>query len=143
MSLDDIVSFSEDVPETLETERGRTNVITVCNGTDVIIYVELNPIEVVRRLKARQKDFGVGVDSGVLQGNVGVNLKMKLGEVEHGTEILETKKQTVHPHSISNINIPDKHISKIHSENAALVHNCLHIWSFFSGSILQNFLFCL
>ena len=76
MSLDDIVSFSEDVPETLETERGRTNVITVCNGTDVIIYVELNPIEVVRRLKARQKDLGVGVDSGVLQGNVGVNLKV-------------------------------------------------------------------
>ena len=73
MSLDDIVSFSEDVPETLETERGRKNVITVCNGTDVIIYVELNPIEVVRRLKARQKDFGVGVDSGVLQGNVGLS----------------------------------------------------------------------
>ena len=68
---------------------------------------------------------------------------MKLGEVENGTEILETKKQTVHPHSISNINIPDKHISMIHSENAALVHNCLHIWSFFSGFILQNFLFCL
>ena len=68
---------------------------------------------------------------------------MKLGEVENGTEILETKKQTVHPHSISNINIPDKNISMIHSENAALVHNCLHIWSFFSGFILQNFLFCL
>merc|ERR1712154_162252 len=52
-------------------------------------------------------------------------MQMELGEVSHEKEVLESKKQTVHPHATSNINIPEEHISKMHSEKAVLLHNCL------------------
>ena len=52
---------------------------------------------------------------------------MELGEVEHEKEVLESRKQTLHPHSTCNINIPKEHISKIHTENAVLLHNCLYL----------------
>ena len=48
-----------------------------------------------------------------------------MGKVDHEKEVLETKKQTLFPHAVSNINLPDKHMSKIHTEKAALLHNCL------------------
>ena len=61
---------------------------------------------------------------------------MKLGEANHEKEVLESRKQTVHPHSTSNINIPEEHLSKIHTENAVLLHNCLFLrWI----KTLQNF----
>ena len=52
---------------------------------------------------------------------------MELGEVEHEKEVLESKKQTLHPHSTCNTNIPKEHISRMHSENAVLLHNCLYL----------------
>ena len=55
--------------------------------------------------------------------------QVELGEVEHEKEMLESRKQTVHPHSTSNINIPEEHLSKIHTENAVLLHNCLFLRS--------------
>ena len=58
---------------------------------------------------------------------------MELGEVDHEKEVLESRKQTVHPHSTWNINIPEDHISKMHTEKAVLLHNCLYI-----RSIAQN-----
>ena len=62
--------------------------------------------------------------------------QMKLGEANHEKEVLESRKQTVHPHSTSNINIPEEHLSKIHTENAVLLHNCLFLrWI----KTLQNF----
>ena len=61
---------------------------------------------------------------------------MKLGEANHEKEVLESRKQTVHPHSTSNINIPEEHLSKIHTENAVLLHNCLFLRS---TKTLQNF----
>ena len=52
---------------------------------------------------------------------------MELGEVEHEKEVLESKKQTLHPHSTCNTKIPKEHISRMHSENAVLLHNCLYL----------------
>ena len=75
------VSFSEEVPDNLEgetePERGRRSVITICNGTDAIVYVELHPIQMVRRTKARKKNFGVGVGTAPLEGTVGVNMQVR------------------------------------------------------------------
>ena len=62
--------------------------------------------------------------------------QVKLGEANHEKEVLESRKQTVHPHSTSNINIPEEHLSKIHTENAVLLHNCLFLRS---TKTLQNF----
>ena len=79
MSVDigNSVSFSEEVPDNLEgetePERGRRSVITICNGTDTIVYVELHPIEMVRRNIARNKDFGFGVE-----GAGGVTIKVAI-----------------------------------------------------------------
>ena len=56
------------------------------------------------------------------------------GEVEHEKEMLESRKQTVHPHSTWNINIPEDHISKMHTEKAVLLHSCLYIRSTFQNS---------
>ena len=76
--VDCSVTFSEGLPEYVEeeTERGRKNVIRICNGTDKTVYVELHPIEMVRRNKARNKNFGFGVDAAPLQGSGGVNVKV-------------------------------------------------------------------
>ena len=75
--VDNSVSFSEEVPDNLEgetePERGRRSVITICNGTDSIVYVELHPIEMVRRNIARNKDFGFGVE-----GAGGVTIKVAI-----------------------------------------------------------------
>ena len=61
---------------------------------------------------------------------------MKVGKAIHEKEVLENRNQTVHPHSTSNINIPEEHLSKIHTENAVLLHNCLFLrWI----KTLQNF----
>ena len=65
---------------------------------------------------------------------------MKLGEANHEKEVLESRKQTVHPHSTSNINIPEEHLSKIHTENAVLLHNCLFLRL---NKTLQNFNLCI
>ena len=72
------VSFSESVPNYREEdiERGKKNVITICNGTDLTIYVELHPIEMVRRNKARQRNFGFGVNATPFEGAVGVNMQV-------------------------------------------------------------------
>ena len=73
------VAFSEGLPEYAEeeTERGRKNVIRICNGTDMDVYVELHPIEMVRRNKARNKNFVFGADAAPLQGAGGVNVQVK------------------------------------------------------------------
>ena len=60
---------------------------------------------------------------------------MKLGEASHEKEVLESRKQTVHPHSTWNINIPEENISRMHTEKAVLLHNCLYIRSTFKNSI--------
>ena len=145
--VDNSVTFSETLPDYLEedTVRGKKNVITICNGTDMTVYAELHPIELVRRLNGRQKKFGFGVQAAPLQGAGGANVEVhqcmplrkfsikqvELGEVEHEKEVLDTRKQTVHPHSTSNIIIPKDHISKLHPENAALLHNSILLWSAF------------
>ena len=54
---------------------------------------------------------------------------MELGEVDHELTVLETKKETVFPHVICIIEIPKEHISKVHTENAVLLHNCLFLRS--------------
>ena len=128
--------------------------ITICNGTNMIVYVELHPIELVRRNKSRNKNFGFGVEAKPLEGAGGVNvqvhwtllllvfascvsfffehdfclvyvIQVELGEVDHEKELLDSRKETVHPHSICNIELPKEHISKVHTENAVLLHNCL------------------
>ena len=73
--VDSSIGFSETVPEypEEETERGKRDVITICNGADAIVYVELHPIEMVRRNIARNKDFGFGVE-----GAGGVNVKVAI-----------------------------------------------------------------
>ena len=53
--------------------------------------------------------------------------QMKLGEVSYVKDMLEIMTHSVHPHSQSNINIPGENISKIHTEKAALLHNCLTV----------------
>ena len=55
------ISFSEDVLED-ETGRGAENSIVVCNGLEQVVYVELQPIETVRRDKARGKELSLGAD---------------------------------------------------------------------------------
>ena len=77
--IDSSISFSETVPEypeEEETERGRRDVITICNGAVPMVYVELHPIQMVRRTRARKKNFGVGVDTAPLEGAVGVNMQV-------------------------------------------------------------------
>ena len=64
--------------------------------------------------------------------------QVELGEVEHEKEMLESRKQTVHPHSTWNINIPEDHISKMHTEKAVLLHNCLYIRSTFQNSEVSS-----
>ena len=59
------------------SERWKRDVITICNGADAIVYVELHPIQMVRRTKARKKNFGVGVNTAPLKGAVGVNLQVR------------------------------------------------------------------
>ena len=78
--VDNSISFSENVPEypEEETERGMKSIITVCNGSNTIIYVELHPIEMVRRTASRNKKFGVGVDNGGLGVKVGAPLTLQL-----------------------------------------------------------------
>ena len=75
------VSFSESVPNHREEDidRGKKNVITICNGTDITIYVELHPIEMVRRNKARQRNVGFGVNATPFEGAVGVNMQVIIG----------------------------------------------------------------
>ena len=74
------VSFSESVPNHREEdiERGKKNVITICNGTDIIVYIEVHPIEMVRRNKVRQRNVGFGVNATPLEGGAGVNMQVKL-----------------------------------------------------------------
>ena len=78
VDVDSSVSFSEISPEypEEETERGRKNVITICNGADVIVYVELHPIELVRRSKTPIRNIGFGIDVAPLKGAVGANLQV-------------------------------------------------------------------
>ena len=64
--------------------------------------------------------------------------QVELGEVEHEKEMLESRKQTVLPHSTWNINIPEDHISKMHTEKAVLLHNCLHIRSTFQNPLTSQ-----
>ena len=73
------VSFSESVPDHREEDidRGKKNVITICNGTNMTIYVELHPIEMVRRNKARHRNVGFGVNAAPLEGAAGVNMQVK------------------------------------------------------------------
>ena len=73
------VSFSESVPNHREEdiERGKKNVITICNGTDIIVYIEVHPIEMVRRNKVRQRNVGFGVNATPLEGGAGVNMQVK------------------------------------------------------------------
>ena len=62
-------------------------------------------------------------------------IQVEVGEVEHEKEVLESRKQTLHPHSTWDINIPEDHISKMHTEKAVLLHNCLYLRStYFSKS---------
>ena len=67
--------FTKEVPDILEgkTEPERRSVITICNDIDTIVYVELHPIEMVRRNIARNKDFGFGVE-----GAGGVTIKVAI-----------------------------------------------------------------
>ena len=78
--VDCSVAFSEGLPQYAEeeTERGRKNVIRICNGTNMDVYVELHPIEMVRRNKARNKNFVFGADAAPLQGAGGVNVQVKV-----------------------------------------------------------------
>ena len=73
------VSFSESVPNHREEDidRGKKNVITICNGTDIIVYIEVHPIEMVRRNKVRQRNVGFGVNATPLEGAAGVNMQVK------------------------------------------------------------------
>ena len=79
--VDSSISFSE-------TERGKRDVITIWNGADAIVYVELHPIQMVRRTKARKKNFGVGVDTAPLEGAVGVNMQVRRPLVNTLVEML-------------------------------------------------------
>ena len=54
---------------------------------------------------------------------------MSRGEAKLEKEVLESRKETVHPHAVATMNTPNEHISIIHTENAALVHNCLFLRS--------------
>ena len=76
--IDCSVTFSEGIPDYAEeeTERGSKNRIRICNGTSTTVYLELHPIEMVRRNKARNKNIGFGVDASPLQGSGGVNVKV-------------------------------------------------------------------
>ena len=53
--------------------------------------------------------------------------QVDVGEVDHEKFVLESKKETVHPHATCNISIPEEHISKSHTENAVLLHNSLFL----------------
>ena len=76
--IDCSVTFSEGLPDYAEeeTERGSKNRIRICNGTDTTVYLELHPIEMVRRTASRNKKFGVGVDNGGLGVQVGAPLTL-------------------------------------------------------------------
>ena len=47
-----------------EAERGEKNVITVSNATDKMVFVEMHPIELVRKGNTQALDLGLGMNAG-------------------------------------------------------------------------------
>ena len=47
-----------------EGERGKKNVITVSNATDRMVFVEMHPIEMVRKGNTQAFDLGLGMNAG-------------------------------------------------------------------------------
>ena len=47
-----------------ESERGKKNVITVSNATDRMVFVEMHPIEMVRKGSTQALDLGLGMNAG-------------------------------------------------------------------------------
>ena len=47
-----------------ESERGKKNVITVSNATDRMVFVEMHPIELVRKGNTQAFDLGLGMNAG-------------------------------------------------------------------------------
>ena len=47
-----------------ESERGKKNVITVSNATDKMVFVEMHPIEMVRKGNTQALDLGLGMNAG-------------------------------------------------------------------------------
>ena len=58
--------------------RSLKNKIRICNGTDTVVYAELDPIDTVRRNKARQKKFGLGANVSPLEGGAGANMQVQI-----------------------------------------------------------------
>ena len=77
-----VVSFTEEVTddcvEETKERRSVNNKIRICNGTDTVVYVELDPIDTVRRNKARQKKFGLGANVSALEGGGGANVQVQI-----------------------------------------------------------------
>ena len=47
-----------------ESERGKKNMITVSNATDKMVFVEMHPIEMVRKGNTQALDLGLGMNAG-------------------------------------------------------------------------------
>ena len=52
------------LPISDEGERGKKNVITVSNATDRMVFVEMHPIEMVRKGNTQAFDLGLGMNAG-------------------------------------------------------------------------------
>jgi len=121
-----LMTFSQEIPEEEtgqdESERGKKNVITVSNATDMTVFVELHPIEMVRKGNTPALDLGLGMNAGTTNF-AGTTIEAKSVSLEK--EVLETKKSTVHPHSSWNIPLPDSNFSILHQQKAVLLHNSL------------------
>ena len=67
-----------------ESERGKKNVITVSNATDRMVFVEMYPIELVRKGNTQPLDLGLGMNAGT------TNFAGTTIEVKWGLDISET-----------------------------------------------------
>jgi len=97
----------------------------VSNAIDETVFVEVDPIETVRRDKARGMEFSVGADAAAGQG--GAHAKMKVGEVSHVRGFTPSLKTSVCAHQHGKIPIPGENISKVHTEKAARCNNSISL----------------
>ena len=134
-----------------ERERGKKNVITVSNATDMTVFVELHPIEMVRKGNTPALDLGLGMNAGttnfagttievswvvselrfciICKGQVSLTGEGSFGDEEvNGPSSLLVE----HPPARCRANLiphlclsSDSNFSILHQQKAVLLHNSL------------------
>merc|ERR1712226_611267 len=122
-------AFSDELdPEEEEgdIERGTKDCLVVSNTTDHDLVIKLDDVDMVRRDRTRQKNFGVG---GNIAGSA--NIEVGVGEAGHERLVMKASGHWVYRHTSSEIALPSSSVPWWHGEKAGLLHNSLFIRPFY------------